>query len=69
MGDTPDIPDSCLNDNHDFDQTGRCRDCNMDRAATADSWGERRTGGAGSRTHALTNDEYREQLRKIGSRE
>jgi len=22
---TPDVPDECLNDNHDYDQTGRCR--------------------------------------------
>jgi len=66
---TPDVPDECLNDNHDFDQTGRCRGCGHDRADTARGWEDRRSGGAGSRTHALTNGEYREQMEKLAGRE
>jgi hypothetical protein len=69
MGDTPEIPDECLNDNHDFGQAGRCKRCNVDRVDTATSWEDRRSGGAGSRTHALTNGEYREQMEKLAGRE
>jgi len=66
---TPDVPDECLNDNHDYDQTGRCRGCGFDRADSWDSWENRRSGGAGSRTHALTNGEYRDQMRILAGRE
>jgi len=69
MGDTPEIPDACLNDDHDFDQTGRCRRCNIDRVDTATGWEDRRSGGAGSRLHALTNGEYRDQMEKLAGRE
>lgn len=62
----PEIPDDCLNDDHDYDQTGRCNECGVYRTDTADGWGDRKTGGAGSRTHALTNEEYREQMEKLG---
>jgi len=62
---TPDVPDSCLNDDHNFDQTGRCRDCGHDRAETADSWENRRSGGAGVRTQPLTNGEHRRRMEKL----
>jgi hypothetical protein len=62
---TADVPDSCLNDDHDFGQAGRCRDCGVLRVDTTRSWEDRRSGGAGSTTHALTNGEYREQMRKL----
>lgn len=58
-----DLPEACTNGNHDFDQGGRCRHCNMDRADTYPD--ERRTGGSGARTHPTTDREYREQMRKL----
>ena len=67
MGDTPEIPDACLNDDHDFDQTGRCRRCNFDRVDTVNHG--RRTGGAGSLTHPLTDEEYRKEMDKLAGRE
>lgn len=63
--DEPEIPEECLNDNHDFDQGGRCRRCGTPRASTARGWEERRSGGAGSLTAPLTNGEYREKMRKL----
>jgi len=67
--DAPDIPDECLNDNHDFGQAGRCKRCGIDRVNTAvRDWEQRRSGGAGSRTHAMTNREYREQMKKLQER-
>jgi len=69
MGDIPDIPDECLNDNHDFGQGGRCRDCGIDRVDTTHGWEDRRSGGSGSRLHAPTNGEYERQMEKLGSLE
>lgn len=69
MGDMTDIPDSCLNDDHNFGQAGRCKDCGIDRVDTANHGRSRRTGGAGSRTQPLTDEEYREQMKKLQGRE
>ncbi len=63
MDDLPEMPESCANDNHDFGQAGRCQECGIDRADTYPD--ERRTGGAGSRTHPLTDREHSRQLRKL----
>lgn len=56
------IPDACLNDNHDFGQAGRCNDCGIDRA---NPYVEKRTGGAGALTQPTTDREYREQMDKL----
>jgi len=63
MAKAPGLPDSCANDNHDFDQVGRCRDCGIDRADTVS--GSRKSGGSGSRTNPLSDEEYEEQMRKL----
>jgi hypothetical protein len=60
------IPDSCLNGDHDFGQAGRCQDCGVDRADTYQT--ERRSGGAGSLTNPTTDAEYREEMRKLEER-
>jgi hypothetical protein len=62
----PELPESCQNDNHDFGQGGRCRDCGIDRADTVA--GSRRTGGAGARTNPTTDREYGQQIRKLERR-
>lgn len=56
----PELP--CGGD-HNFGQGGRCSECGIDRADTYPD--EKRTGGAGARTHPTTDREYREQMRKL----
>lgn len=60
MAQEPDLP--CEGE-HDFGQGGRCRACGIDRADTYPD--EKRTGGAGARTHPLTDNEYSRQMRKL----
>jgi len=61
---TPDVPDSCLNGDHDFGQAGRCRECGVDRVNT-ESHDTRRTGGAGMATSPLTDEEYRDEMDRL----
>ena len=58
-----DIPDSCVEGDHEYDQTGRCTECGIDRVDTYPT--ERRTGGAGARVQPCTDREYSRQMRKL----
>lgn len=57
-----DVPDACLNGDHDFGQASRCRECNADRADTTTA---RFSGGAGSTTHPLSDEDYRREMDKL----
>lgn len=59
---THDIPDSCLDGDHDWDQTNRCRDCDVYKHDTGEA---RFSGGAGARTHPLSDEDYQRQLDKL----
>lgn len=57
------IPESCKRGEHNYGQAGRCSECGIDRADTYPT--ERRTGGSGAHTNPTTDQEYREQIRKL----
>lgn len=61
-----DIPEACWNGNHDYGQAGRCKRCSALRANETPD--EKRTGGAGARTHPTTDREYREAMRQLERR-
>lgn len=62
MTELPDVPESCERGDHDWDQTMRCRDCNYDKNADLSS---RRSGGAGSLTSPLSDEDYRREMDKL----
>jgi hypothetical protein len=59
------IPQECIDGNHNFGQAGRCQRCGIDRADTTHA---RFSGGAGARTHPLSDEDYRRQRDKLGGR-
>lgn len=62
--DVPDVdmPEACLNGDHNYGQGGRCRECGIDRADTTHS---RFSGGAGATTHPLSDEDYRREMDKL----
>lgn len=56
-------PDVC--ENHDWDQTLCCKVCGTYKH---DHTPARFSGGAGVRTHPLSDEDYRREMRKLGGR-
>mgnify|MGYP000603749668 CR=1 FL=1 len=48
--------------NGNVDQLGRCKECGADRLENEPA---RFSGGAGARTHPVSDEDYRRQMRKI----